>query len=146
MELELTKEQYKHLLRLIYLGNSIALSIKIDQQATLAYTQLEQYIYSKAANFGLADYVYFDKELKQFFPSEQIEWNQQIRQYKQEYDELVFWEELAVRLGRRDFLRVFGKERVEKMEAQERYKQEFSFVAKYRREFERYGIERLEIR
>ena len=58
----------------------------------------------------------------------------------------VFWEELTTRMGKRDFYRTMTEE--EKKEARKKHwlpERVDKFYEKYRSEFERFGIDRLQI-
>jgi hypothetical protein len=52
---------------------------------------------------------------------------------------------LADRLGTRDFIREYGEEVIEKMDQEERFIKLQEFIVKYEEEFEKNGIENLEV-
>lgn len=148
MEIKLTKEQYKNLIKLVYLGNWMVNAIrsgnKEDPQIE-KYNEIEQYIFSFAKDFGLEKYVEYVEEFKEFFPTREFEDDPEIEKYINDYDEETFWEELIHRLSWRDFIRTYGKEAVEKMDIEERIEKGFPFEEKYRQEFAKNGLNNLEV-
>jgi hypothetical protein len=122
MEIKLTKEQYENLLKLVYLGNWIVNAIRSGAEGD---EQIEKY--------------------NQLFPTRELGQDPEIEKYLEDYNEEIFWQELAERLGTRDFLRKYGKEAIEKMDPEERFLKHQEFIIKYEEEFEKSGIENLEI-
>jgi hypothetical protein len=148
MEIKLTKEQYKNLLKLIYLGNWMVNAIRSgadgDEQIE-KYNDIEQHIFSFAKDAGLEKYIEFDEKYNKFFPTIEFEEDPEIEKYRQDYDDEIFWQELADRLGTRDFIREYGEEVIEKMDQEERFIKLQEFIVKYEEEFEKNGIENLEV-
>jgi len=148
MKIRLTKKQYKNLLKLVYLGNWMVNSIRSGNEGDKRikkYDEIEQYIFSFAKKAGLEKYIEFDKEFNQFFPTLEFEENTDVSKYIQDYEEEVFWEELVLRLARRDFIRKYGRTAILKMNLEERIAKEYPFEKKYRKEIEKNGLKNLEI-
>ena len=148
MEIKLTKEQYENLLKLVYLGNWMINAIRSGAEGDeriKKYDEIEQYIFSFAKEAGLEKYIEFDKRYNKFFPTREFDEDPEIEQYLEDYDNEVFWQELADRLGTRDFIRKYGKEAIEKMDQEERFLKEQEFIIKYEEEFEKNGLANLEI-
>lgn len=148
MEIKLTKEQYENLIKLVYLGNWMVNAIRSGapgDERIKKYDEIEQYIFSFAKDAGLEKYIEFDKEFNQFFPTREFEEDPELEQYRQDYDNEIFWQELADRLGSRDFLRQYGEETIKKMSQKERFLKEQEFIIKYEEEFEKNGLNNLEI-
>jgi len=103
--INLSDNQYKHLLDLIHLGNWMINSFKIDDQVQ-EYEDIEQLILSKASEFSQQEYVIFDGESERFYTNRKFE--EEIDEYIQEYDNYTFWDELASRLAIRDMKRQIG--------------------------------------
>lgn len=141
MEIKFTKEQYKNLIKLVYLGNWMANAIRTDDRIR-EFDDLEQYIYSCCKDSAIQKYIEYDNKLKKFFVREELE---EIDQYIDDYDDYNFWDELIFRLARRDLLKEYGENAVRKMSWEELLEKEAPFLEKYGEEFEKYGIERLEI-
>ena len=95
MEIKLTKDQYAQLMRLVYLGNWVVNgfhSEDIDEESDT----LEDYIYSKARDFGLEKTTYYDEEQNAWYPKSgtEDEWLADLDEYKND----AFWDELRRRL------------------------------------------------
>jgi len=148
MKIKFTKEQYENLLKLVYLGNwminAIRSGAKGDEQIE-KYNELEQYIFSFAKDAGLERYIEFNERYDKFFPTRDFEEDKEIEQYLEDYNDEIFWDELADRLGTRDFIRQYGMEMIEKMDSEERFLKQQEFIIKYEEEFEKNGIENLEL-
>jgi hypothetical protein len=149
MEIKLTKEQYENLIKLVYLGNWMINAIRSGAEGDERigkYDNIAQYIYSFAKDAGLEKYIEFDKEFNQFFSTREFEEDTDINQYIEEYDDELLWDELINRLARRDFIKEYGEETIKKMDWRERIEKEHPFIEKYAKEFEKHGIENLEIK
>jgi len=148
MKIELTKEQYKNLIKLVYLGNWIVNSIRSgeeDDKRIEKYENIAQYIYSFSREEGLERYIEFDKQVNRFFPTREFEEDTDLERYRQEYDDEVFWQELIHRLAERDFIKEYGENTIKKMNWRERLEKEQPFIEKYGEEFEESGLMNLEI-
>lgn len=146
MQIKLTKEQYKNLVKLVYLGNWMINAIRLEDEKIKKYDNVEQYIFSFAKDAGLEKYIEFDKKFNQFFPTREFEEGSDIEQYREEYEDEIFWDELIDRLARRDFIKKYGFKAVRKMDFRKRIEKEHPFIKKYTKEINKHGIERLEIK
>ena len=145
IKIEFTKAQYENLIKLVYLGNWMINAIRTDD-VVKKYDDVEQHIYSFAKDIGLGKYIEFDSKLNKFFPTKEFEEDEEVEKYREEYDDEIFWDEIADRLARRDFIRKYGENTIKEMTWKERSEKEYPFIEKYEEEFEKYGIENLEIK
>ena len=145
MKINFTKKQYEDLVKLIHLGTWMINAHRTDDIVE-KYEDLEQYILSFYKDFGIEKFIEFDKELNKFFPTREFEEDTDVEQYIDEYNNDIFWEELIDRLARRDFIREYGEDKVLKMTWEERFEKEQPFIDKYDEEFEKNGIENLDIK
>jgi len=145
MKINFTKKQYEDLMKLVYLGSWMINSHRTDNVEE-RYDELEQYILSFSEEFGTENYVEFDEELNRFFTTRKFEEDTEIEQYKEEYDDNTFWDELIYRLARRDLIKTYGEAAVFTMTTDELLDKEQPFIDRYEMEFERHGIDNLEIR
>jgi hypothetical protein len=145
MKINFTKKQYEDLVKLVYLGTWMVNAHRTDDRVE-KYEDLEQYLLSFYKEFGMENFILFDEELKRFFPTKEFEEETDVEQYIDEYNNDIFWEELIDRLARRDFIREYGEENVLKMTWEERFEKEQPFIDKYDEEFEKNGIENLDIK
>lgn len=145
MKINFTKKQYEDLVKLVYLGTWMVNAHRTDDRVE-KYEELEQYILSFYKDFGMENFILFDEELKRFFPTKEFEEETDVEQYIDEYNNDIFCEELIDRLARRDFIRAYGEENLLKMTWEERFEKEQPFIDKYDEEFEKNGIENLDIK
>jgi hypothetical protein len=145
MKINFTKKQYEDLMKLVYLGAWMINSHRTDNIEE-RYEELEQYILSFSEEFGTEKYVEFDEDLRRFFTTREFEEDTEIEQYKEEYDDNTFWDELIYRLARRDLIKTYGEAAVFTMTTDELLDKEQPFIDRYEMEFERYGIDNLEIK
>ena len=74
MKLEINKQQYKALVKLIYWGEWLANSYKTKEDKIFIETnEIEQLIYSFGEKFKLSDWLEFDKEMDTYFPTSKME-------------------------------------------------------------------------
>ncbi|MBU2598223.1 MAG: hypothetical protein KKC53_03465 [Actinobacteria bacterium] len=145
IEIKLTKEQYEDLVKLVYLGNWMINAIRTDDKIE-KYDIIEQYIYSFAKNANLENYIIFDNELNEFYPTREFELETDVDEYREEYNNEIFWDELIYRLSVRDFIKAYGEDVIKKMSLRDQIVKKSPFIEKYEKEFEKHGIENLEIK
>ncbi len=145
IKIEFTKAQYENLIKLVYLGNWMINAIRTDD-IVKKYDDVEQHIYSFAKDVGLDKYIEFDSKFNKFFPTKELEEDEEMEKYREEYDDEIFWDEITDRLARRDLIRKYGENAIKKMTWKERSEKEYPFIEKYEKEFAKYGIENLEIK
>ena len=148
-KIELTKEQFKALLKLVYLGNWLANAQRDGSNENPhleEYEEIENYIFSFAKRFGLRKYVDDEEAAKgKFYPTRFFEEGTDVQKLIEEYDEETFWDELIDRLGDRDFFRHYSKNEIKKMTREERFEKFYKFIDKWEDEMHEHGIERLKI-
>jgi len=135
-KIELTDEEYKNLIRLVYLGHWMSNSHRDDPITEL--DNVENTIYSYAEQFGCADMIDCDTKLNRFYPSFELETEMDV--YIQEYDDYTFWDELAWNLSDRDFEKKYDPAQTLVMTTDEILRQKDIMVEKYSKEFEANGV------
>lgn len=141
-----TVGQYENLIKLVYLGNWLVNAIRSgtkEEPRVEKFDDLENYILSLAKEFGLEDLVDYDRKYGYEASRELSEG--EVMDYINNYDNDCFWEELNNRLVERDFVKMYGHEEVAKMDWQEKFKKQEPFEEKYAKEFEDFGLERMQI-
>lgn len=150
IEIGFTKEQFKILLKLAYLGEWMVNANRdgsAENPRKKEYEKLEDYIFSFAKEFGFGEYVdNEDADKGKFFPTRIFEEETDVHKLHEEYDEETFWDELIDRLGERDFYRHYSKNKLQKMSQKERFVNLYEFIDKWAEEIDENGIERLEIK
>ena len=134
MKIELTGEQYRRLVELVYLGNWVINSHRSGDEMLKEYEEFEKYVYTLSEKFGANDLVDYDREVREYFPSEELD--EHMLDLVDEYDDFVFWEELALRLGERDIIESGRAPNV---------LETFANRDKYMEEFESRGLDRVRV-
>ncbi len=137
--IEFTSDQFRQLVKLVYLGHWISNSHK-DEPDKL-FDEMQQYIYSRAKVFACDDLVDFDSTYNKTYPS--LDMEEELDVVVQDYDEYVFWEELAWRMAERDFAKKFDHAQILCMTSDEIFREKNTFADKYFEEFNISGIENL---
>lgn len=143
MEIKLTEEQYKTLVEMLYLGEWMINACRSPKETIKKYQDLEQHVYSFAKAGGLERYIEYDEESKKYFPTKELEMESEAEEYRLEFENETFWDELIERLSLRDLISQLGEETVEKLDGVKRYKRQSVFINKYNKEFAKHGIENL---
>jgi hypothetical protein len=74
INMEITKEQYKTLLKLMYCGEWVLNSYKTGEDKVSQETdKFEQFIFSYAKEFKLEKWIEYDDQLKKYFPTQEME-------------------------------------------------------------------------
>jgi len=138
----LTDKQFLSILKTVYLGNWLANAYSIDTFKK-DYESAEDFIFCQAPKFGFKKFVDHKKsDGQKYYPTRSFEEDTDVQKVIQEYDEETFWEELAERLGLRDFIKKYSKSQIKKMTRDEYFQKFTDCVDYYNLEFERYGIDR----
>lgn len=151
MEIKLTKEQYIDLLEISHIANSVlgilgdVLSEETNyKKKSDKTTELEDYFISYVKDFGC-------EEMTEEFHGKTLlkdEIYEKIQEIMDEYDDYIFWNELEVRIGKRDFERTITADDKKYIKENKGWYPEriHDIYEKYEKEFEEYGIDRLEIK
>ncbi|MGL4361835.1 MAG: hypothetical protein ACRCSG_00890 [Cellulosilyticaceae bacterium] len=133
MELKCTNEEFKTLMDLVYAGNLLINGMRDTDNRVEQYSAMEQMIFKMAKDYGCEDCVAYDEEYNEYMPTHSYE-NSSFAEYIDSYEDRVFWEELVVRMARREALNELGDEnpdmtnvelRNRQMELEEYYENEF---------------------
>lgn len=145
MKIECTKEEFKILLDLIYAGSVLVNGMKSQEEKVQQYAEMEQKVFAMAKDFELQNLIAYSEEYAEFMPTRAYEEEESgINEYIDAYDTKVFWEELVMRLARRDALNYVGDVEPDMTKAQLEAMQ-LDLEDKYEEEFEEHGISRLKI-
>lgn len=142
MKVELSADQFRALMELVYLGDWMANAGRLPDQQITRFEEVQQHVFSLAGRFGLGHSVEFDARSGEFYPTREYE--EAMEEYIAEYDNETFWEELIHRLADRDLFSEYG-EAITAMTIEQHMAKRDPLVERYEREFEEHGIERLSI-
>lgn len=144
--IELTKKQFEVLLKIVYLGNWMVNAYR-TKDIKKDYENIESLIFSLAPKFGFAKYMDHEQsDGARYYPTGYFEEETDVSKLHDEYDEENFWDELAERLGERDFFEKYSKGEIEKMSRDERFTKMYECIDAYSDELERLGLERIRIK
>jgi len=140
IKIEFSENQYKILLKLIYLGNWMVNAFQTEDIEDDC-DELESYLLSFAAEAGVADYVCEENGNQRKYPSSELE--DDLNVYIDRYNNDTFWDELIERLAWRDFARRYGDGASKNMRHSERLRKLNPLIKKYIDEFSESGIENI---
>lgn len=138
VNLELSAEQYKELIKLVYIGDWV-----IDEPENIVLNDLVQVVFSKAKDAGLESLIEFDKEMNLYMPSQAFD--DEVVEIVDDYEEECFWDHLIYRMADKDLVAKMGDE-AEKLTNEERIDLIDPISEKYVKEFEENGIDNLIIK
>jgi hypothetical protein len=141
-----TRDQYRALLKAVYLGNWMANAHRDPDGALREYEQISDYLFSLAPLFGLSKYIDHDEaEHGHYEPTRFFEESTGVHRLHHDYDEEVLWDELAEELGRRDMFERHTEQEIAAMDNNEWMQKLSALIDGYEEEFIAHGIERLRI-
>ncbi len=142
---ELTRDQFLALLKAVYLGNWMANAYRTEGMKK-EYEGIADYIFSLTPQFGLEKYMdHEESDGERYFPTNEFEEHTDVHILHEAYDEETFWDEMAERLGERDFFERYTKEELKKMNKDEGFTLLNRCIDNYNEEFEKFGIERIRL-
>lgn len=122
MELKCSKEEFKILMDLVYAGNLLINGMREVDERIAPYSDMEQRLFAMAKEHGYEDCIAYDEEYKEYMPTHTYE-NSELADYIDAYEDRVFWEELVVRMARRQALNELGDENPDMSNAELRNRQ-----------------------
>lgn len=144
--LAFTPEQFKVLLRMIYIANTVANGHR-DADYLKEYDELEQYIFSRAkdAGFPAATWRHKIAEEEHHHPSQIFEDDVEVGNILDEYDTHVAFAFLAERLAERDAERKYGADAKERTPVSDYEELIEEIAGGYRKEFEDHGFTNMRV-
>jgi hypothetical protein len=147
MQIEFSKEEYHTFLEILEIADWVLFAHCIDEpEDRKKYQDFQQKVFRFAGELGFGNLITYDKEMGQYFPTREHDENSPVRPFIEEFEEDNLWDELVDRLADRDMLHVISEKKLLSMTREQRLKAHFDFEERYQEEFEKHGIERLEIK
>lgn len=143
MKINITKKQYRLLLDMVYAGNIMINGIRNQDELIKEYEDLEQYVFSFSKDFGIEGLVEYDNEFKEYMPTREFD-ESNINDFVNEYDDYVFWQELAGNLARRDVFKEFNGT-INEDNSEDALKRQFEVENNYEEEFINNGLNNIRI-
>lgn len=147
MKVNLSKQEYRKLLDLVYLGEWM-LSANDDQPdpEKAGHLEIAQKIYALARDMGCETLIERSKETGRYMPTRGYDEETPIREYIDDYDSQCFWSELISRLTDRD-VEAENRALNRTIESPEDYiRISFPIEEEYDKEFRIHGLRRLKLR
>lgn len=72
MIIELNKEQYRKLIKMVYIAEWVVNSYRTSEEE-YEFTDIEQHIYSYFNNFDCGDLIEYDEEQEMYFPTSDMD-------------------------------------------------------------------------
>jgi len=149
MNIELSKEQLANIIRATCIATDIIglISDMVSEDYKKRYEEIEdlkKYLLNCAEKNGYNQM--FDYYNGHIITGDYITW--ETDEIGEEYDEFIFWDELEHRLAIRDMDKTLSKEEKDKIfkDYLLYLKKLDEFTQKYSKEFQKYGVGRLEIK
>jgi hypothetical protein len=139
MTIELTKRESELLLELVHLGEDVVNGPRAEDRRSREHQAVAEKVYEAAEGQGLG---YLADEGR---PTEALLSRIDLGEYRWEYDDWVFWDELAIRLAERDLMDEIGREAYERMPEADRKERVDALAAEYDKEFDKQGVARLRL-
>lgn len=141
VNIELSEKHYKTLLKLVYLGEWVSQSY--NEEPSKEIEEVEQIVYGMSKGTKSENWIELDEKTKRYFPT--VDMEEEMLENIDEYDDLVFWDELVDRLAERDLVEAHGEDKITKMSFEDRIEEEDPIVEAYEEEFSKNGIKKLKL-
>lgn len=139
----LTRKQFIALLKAVYIGSWVANAFKVTDYRK-SYEDIASVLFSFAPQFGVPEYVDYKKE-DGHFPTTLFEDTSDVHEVISDYNNEVFWDELAHRMGELAFERRYTEKEREAMTDEEHFAKFHACVDEFLEEFENFGLDRVSI-
>jgi hypothetical protein len=144
MKLELTKTELERLLEIAYLGEEVLNGHRHEAGRSAAHDEVFEKIHALAEEEGCGYLVDRDEDGSSK-PSQAMETRLEAAGWLQDYDDCVFWDELAIRLAERDLRAEIGTHAFDALPHHERHERVDALAEGYDKEFDERGVERLRL-
>lgn len=147
MKLDITKEEYRDLLDLLYMGNWVLHAHKTEEDPrTKPYDAVIQKIYSSAGTAEFDTLIEYDPRDGRYYPAPEFEDTTKAVGFIDEFADDSFWDELVFRLAERDAARrAGGYEKLRLLSPDERTELLVPVEEHYSDEFYQNGLDHLVI-
>lgn len=143
MELKLTKAELERLLEVAAMGEWLLNGHLPEGEASALHDATLQKLYALADDEGLGYLIAVDETVDKLKPSEAL--LTRVDADIHDYDDCVFWDELALRLAERDLREEIGTTAFDAMPAAERQERVDAAAEAYDQEFDKRGLEGLRL-
>ena len=140
MKINLTKKEYQTLVEVLLVADWVITGHEEEErEATKPYNELRKKVLSHHKEMGMAEAFEYSPEHDDYFETAAYEEQAPHMRFIEEYDEQVFWIDLASRLAHRDL--AAG----ETLSAKELTKKLVELIARYEEEFAENGLANIQL-
>ncbi|GAM13077.1 hypothetical protein [Mesobacillus selenatarsenatis] len=139
MRIDLSRDQYLTLVKLLQLGNWPLGLTEANQELVSKAEDLEQYIFSLSRDFEAGDGIYYDEEEEYYYLSEHL--RDTVEMIIDEYEEDVFWDQLTHKLATIDLKREVSIN----TSIEQKINRLFELKARYEKYFLENGLNKIDI-
>lgn len=146
MKIELTENEYRLLLDLVYMADWVVHSHQGGKRTDVEdYDMLVQKLYSYADQAGFGALVRADRKSNEYVTTRHFEEVSAAIELLEEYDDDTFWDALISRLAERDVYEQIEDERRDTLGIEEYWERSEPIEEAYFREFSRHSLDRLRL-
>lgn len=139
---QLSKEPFKQLMLSVMIGSFIQSYMAESEEDALAFEKQVDLMVNLAQTLGYDGLIEYQDNYK--LPANDLCLQEDA--ILEAYNDENFWETLEIRLGKRDFFREASAQEIKELKKQFWFPEKIhEYYEKYRKEFEKHGIARLEI-
>lgn len=119
--LALSPEQFKVLLRMVFIANTVANGNREDEEILKEYDELEQYVFARAKESGLpgATLTHQVGDVVHHHPSRAFEHDPEVNKIMDEYEAVLLFEVLSRKLAERAIEKKLGPNAKDRMPAKD---------------------------
>jgi hypothetical protein len=144
MKINFTKKEYQTLVEMLLVADWVITGHEEEErETTKPYKELRKKVLSHHKEMGMADAFEYSPEHDEYFETAAYEANGPHMRFIDEYDEQVFWEELATRLAHRDIAAEETLSVKEPLGETELTKKLVELIARYEEEFAENGLDNI---
>lgn|SRR5574341_660763 len=147
MKIEITKEEYRDLLDVLHMAEWMMHAHETEKAlGSGKYDEIIQKFYALAKDMGQESLIEYDPDLREYFHTREFDDATESWEIIDDFTDDTFWDELVHRLTDRDLARkVGGYDKLDKFNMKERFALEGPVLERYSQEFDKRGLDRLEI-
>lgn len=147
MKINITKDEYRSLIDIIYIADWVLTSYKSEEGPELKkYKDIMQKFYALAKDMGMENLIKFDKELNAYCETQEFGDTSECHQFIDEYDNDSFWERLIEQLTTRDLEEKLGGKKTGDNDPDNYFERYAAIEKKYMAEFEEHDLANLTLR
>jgi hypothetical protein len=145
MKIDITKDEYRDLLDLLYIAQWVLIAHKTEEDPrTKPYDKVIQQLYSQAGEAGYERLIEHDPRTRSHYTTREFEEASKAILFIDEFVDDSFWDELIIRLAERDAAQqAGGYDRLHLLSNEEQHKLRTPVEERYSEEFNEHGVDHL---